>query len=63
MIAQAVELGFRFVQDNSTNYVHLATENNQALCNKRFNVYKVPTELVTEFSCTRCITKLQREIK
>jgi hypothetical protein len=63
MISQAIELGFTFVQDNSTNYVHLATENNQALCNKRFNVYKVPTELVTEFSCKRCITKLQREIK
>lgn len=63
MISQAIELGFRFVQDNSTNYVHLATENNQALCNKRFNVYKVPTESVREFSCTRCITKLQREIK
>lgn len=63
MISQAIKLGFTFVQDDSTNYTHLATENNKAICNKRFNVYKVPTEFVTEFSCTRCITKLQREIK
>ena len=63
MIHQAIELGFTFVQDDSTNYIHLAADDNGALCNKRFNVFKVPTELVTEFSCTRCITKLKKEIK
>lgn len=63
MIHQAIELGFTFVQDDSTNYVHLASSDNGALCNKRFSVFKVQTELVTEFSCTRCINKLKKEIK
>lgn len=62
-IQEAITKGFDFVQDKSTNNVHAATKENKALCNTRFNVFKIPTETVREFWCAKCINKIEKEAK
>lgn len=60
-IQEAISKGFSFVQDSSTNNVHAATTENKAICNKRFDVFKIATETVREFWCPKCITKIEKE--
>jgi hypothetical protein len=55
--ATALELGFTFVADLKTNWVHLAKDNEvQARCNSRYIVHltKDGTGSGYDFECKRC---------
>ena len=60
-IQEATSKGFTFVQDCSTNTVHASSKDNQATCNKRFNVFKIAPERVTEFWCPKCIKQIDKK--
>jgi hypothetical protein len=53
--ATALELGFTFVADLKTNWLHLAKDGiNQARCNSRFNVVTTDNGTGYDFECLRC---------
>jgi hypothetical protein len=65
--ATAIELGFTFVADSKTNWVHLAKADSvQARCNSRYIVHATSdgTGRGYDFECIRCnkiITKALNE--
>jgi hypothetical protein len=59
-IAVARELGFNFVQDSSTNWIHLAKDDSvQARCNSRYRVV-ASNGTGADFECQRCMKVIQK---
>jgi hypothetical protein len=53
--ATALELGFKFVADPKTNWLHLAKDGIvEARCNSRFNVHRADTGWGYDFECKSC---------
>jgi hypothetical protein len=53
--ATALELGFNFVADLKTNWLHLAKKDStQARCNSRYNVHPTNNGAGYDFECIRC---------
>jgi hypothetical protein len=58
--AVARELGFTFVQDCRSNWLHLAKEGaTQARCNSRYRVFATDGN-GAEFECQRCMKVIQK---
>ena len=58
--AVARELGFSFVQDSSTNWLHLAKNDSvQARCNSRYRVFATDGN-GADFGCQRCMKVIQK---
>jgi hypothetical protein len=58
--AIARELGFSFVQDSSTNWLHLAKEDSvQARCSSRYRVFATEGN-GADFECQRCMKVIQK---
>jgi hypothetical protein len=53
--ATALELGFTFVADLKTNWLHLAKDGiTQARCNSRYNVHATENGQGYDFECIKC---------
>jgi hypothetical protein len=53
--ATALELGFIFVADLKTNWLHLSKDDVvEARCNSRFNVHATDNGSGYDFECVRC---------
>jgi hypothetical protein len=58
--ATARELGFSFVQDSRSNWLHLAKEDSvQAKCNSRYVVFATDGN-GADFECQRCMKVIQK---
>jgi hypothetical protein len=63
--ATALELGFTFVADSKTNWVHLAKDNEvQARCNSRYIVHATLDGAGRgyDFGCKRCNQIIQKAL-